>query len=196
MSYDLFVYLKDVNDQVIPPWKHGLRQLGFDCEFHPEFSFKDQSGFLPMKVQFLHPHLTLLRNRYFLTGYEMDVSDYHHQSATSELSMEQSVKQSFWDKVFKKNQSTPDEYPENIAGKLEVSNTLLTSYTGSSSMEMIMAWFTLGVLVSMLDGVLYDPQEGKYYDNHTIILQANKILYDLQSTPMDQWHLHEFKEWR
>ncbi len=53
MSYDLNLYIPVATNDIIDPWMQELKNLGMECEVHPEFRFEDHSGFLPFNVKVL-----------------------------------------------------------------------------------------------------------------------------------------------
>jgi hypothetical protein len=47
MSLEIQTFVPAVDDALIPRWISRMAELGMQCEIYPEFSFADQSGFLP-----------------------------------------------------------------------------------------------------------------------------------------------------
>lgn len=200
MSYDLYAYFESVNDSIIPQWILEMKKNHFECEFHPKFSFKTQSGFLPIKVRILKSHITRLCNNDFVSGFEMSVSNDLDNKTISEhiknierLKL-QKPKQSLINKLTKKT-VIGNEFFDNIKERIQKSSVELTLYTGSDFLEVITAWYAIATLVTILDGVLYDPQEGKYYNKTNAIEMAKEVFDGFQSINIDEWQLHPFKKW-
>jgi hypothetical protein len=179
MSYDINVYVKDINDSIINDWIEKLKDLNTISTIHPEFSFNDQSGFLPFQVLLKDCPNELINEQELLTGFELYVSDF----------ILEEPKPSFWSRLLgKKNNET------NILK--EFSKELVFSISSQNSLEYRMAWYSAAIITKLTNGILYDPQVDKYYQPVTIIGYAKAIVKEYEDTlGTDDWIFHRFEGW-
>jgi hypothetical protein len=195
MSYEFNLYLKEVDDSIIPKWLELLGEMGAKCEMHPEFSFCDQSGFLPFKVSFSNLSIPGNDGSSFLTGFELDVCDY-----TSSLVEEQNdVKISLWKKIFRKNNNIEEKDGTNAVIKYKLKNSsreLIFSISSQDVFEFPLALYSAAIISLIKDGVLFDPQEGKYLENKSIIEKVQgEVKEYFDSLSPQQWNYHKFEQW-
>jgi hypothetical protein len=182
MSYDLVVYVREINDNIITDWIEELKKLHTYTEMHPDFSFNNQSGFLPCKIKITDCHNSFLNNVELLSGFELNINDYKYEK----------IIMPFWWNLLKRNQ-------KNDAKKKlsEYNKELVFSISSQDSFEFRMAWYSAVIIAKLTNGVLFDPQVDIYYDlnliiEEEIIIQVSefeKILKD------DDWRYHFFDGW-
>ena len=95
MSLDLNVYCKVLSDDLIPKIKNRLNDYEMEVDFHPDFSFKDQTAFLPFKFRLTNPHLDILKDKELKSGFKLYINEFNLQSEKENLK----PKQGFFDKL-------------------------------------------------------------------------------------------------
>lgn len=182
MSYDLSVNLKGLNDSIIPEWLSEIRKLNMNVEVHPDFSFKNHSGFLPFKVVIYDCPNRSLNNIELITGFELVISP-----------LEKSGKNgSFFSKLFSKQKPI-----SAIEKKLRDADTEISFYiSAQESFEFRMGWYSAATLAFLCNGVLTDLQEGIQLEGKQLITHATEVvLADEKMIEKDDWRVNEFKEW-
>lgn len=193
MSLDMYVYVENVDDSIIPLWIEKLNQLGMTCEIHPDFSFDDQSGFLPFKIKLHDSKHQEMLNTEFRTGFELYIDDFNLEDVIEEIK----PKQNFLGKVLNRKSSKVYFASPEIDEKLEKYKKMLYFRWGSSdTFELRMALLGSATLTMLTNGVCYDPQGDIWYDNSIIVGEAlNGVLEYENYLKPDQLELQKFEEW-
>jgi len=191
MSMDYNVFLNDLDDSKIPLWMEELNKLGMECEIHPEFSFKTQTGFLPFKVKVTEKSNEELMSNEYLTGFE-----YYLDSFNLEEHIEPQ-KQSFFDKLLKKPIEQNYFCSKEIDEKLKLYKYVVTFNFGiADTFELRMASLASATLSRITNGLCCYPGDDIWYDNETIVENALKDVADHErSLNPREFRLHEFEEW-
>lgn len=136
MTYNVF--MSDIDDSKIPEWIGELNKLGMECNVHPEFSFKTQTGFLPFRIKIeKHTHEALM-NKEFLTGFEYYLDGFNLEEHTEYL------KQSLFDRLLMKPKERGVFHSRDIDEKLKNMKYVVTFNFGvADTFELRMA--SLGV---------------------------------------------------
>ena len=188
MSYN--VYLKDIDDSSVQEWISELNKLGMDCEIHPEFSFKTQTGFLPFKIKIHENTHEALKNKDYLTGFE-----YYLEKFDLEENSEY-VEQSFFQKILKKKTKLP-YHSEEIDQRLKDKKYVVTFNFGiSDTFELRMASLASATLSKISDGVCCYTDDDQWYDNATVTDQLLKDVSEYEKSLKErEFRIHEFEEW-
>lgn len=197
MSYDLIVYVNEIDNSIIPKWLIQFEKFNLQCEMHPDINLDEHSGFLPFKVKILKSEIPDLLNHDYITGYEMYISDYSYDQHIKEINEMKTNKQSFFDKLFKKEIKTMEvKLPKEFEPQLkQVKNEICFNASFSQTLEIIMAWYSGAILINLLDGIIYDPQTGEYHDKENAIIQARNIFKEFEELRFEEWKLTEFEGW-
>lgn len=198
MSYDLIVYLRNMDDGLIAPWMKKMAENGLICEFHPEFSFTAPSGFLPVKVRVLKSTVPELTNRDYLACFELyrDVYDHRKNRDESGLSVRCDEPSSFWSIVFPVTKESRPRFPLEIESILQKATIQITLFRGEGNpMEIITAWYAAATLCGLGEGLLYHPQERKYYHSHEALKQARKVQKGIELLNVNFHRLIPFRGW-
>lgn len=174
MGYDINVYLKDVNDGIITDWKEKLKGFGLDCEIHPDFSFNIQTGFLPFKYTLKPGKIQGYNGEDLISGFEMYIDDYSAQK--DEL-----------------------EYCDEETGEIlkRANKSIYIRIGTQDSMEFRFGMLSSAILAELLDGVVFNPQEGCYLSKKNMYSDIQKMIdQDDEYLNENGWKIHAFEEWR
>lgn len=191
MSLDMYVFVKDIDDLIIPKWLEELNKLSMTCEIHPDFSFKDQSGFLPFKINVSENSHEELMNISCLSGFELDVDNFILSEHTKPK------KQSLIDKLFKRPVETRYFANPEMDIKLEKYKKIIYFNWGSSdTFELRMAVLGSATLAKITDGICWYPADDLWYNNDTIIEDAVKEVSDYEkSLKPEEINIQKFEKW-
>jgi hypothetical protein len=193
MSLDINVYTKTLSDDLIPKIIKRLNDYEMVVEVHPDFSFDDQTGFLPFKFRLTNPHLEILKNKELSSGFELYIDDFDLIKAKEELK----PKLGFFDKLRgKKQEEIPFASPE-IEERLKYCKKI-TSFVwhAGDSFELRFASLTSAILTELTDGVCTYPADDIWYDNKNIVDEAFKEVKAYERTLKERdIEFHEFEKW-
>ncbi len=193
MSLDIIVYCKQLSDDLIPKIVKRLNDYEMVVEVHPEFSFSDQTGFLPFKFKLTKPHLNILKEKELKSGFELYIEDFDLQSAKENLK----PKLGFFDKLLGKKQPEIPFASEDIEKRLmECKKVVTFIWHAGDSFELRFASLTSAILTELTNGVCTYPADDIWYDNKNIVDEAYKEIKeyemslkekDLDFMIFDQW---------
>lgn len=173
MSYDINVFLNKVNDEITSEWEKKLNDFGFDCEIHPEFSFSDQTGFLPIKYLLKSDIIPGYKGRELLSGFEMYIDDF--------------------DTDFYESEDCTEEIKSILRNARK---SIIITISSQDSMEFTLGILSSAILSDLLDGGVYDPQEGSYYTRENVYKYALTMMNeDHKYLNEHGWKLHDFNGW-
>ncbi|WP_292470994.1 hypothetical protein [Methanolobus sp.] len=194
MSLDIYVYVENIDDSLIPLWVEKLNQRDMKCEIHPEFSFATASGYLPFKIELRDSKRKELLNNEFTSGFELDIDDFNLEDEIQDSK----PKQNLVNKILSRKSSPVYYVNSEIDEKLKKCSKILYFRWGSSYdiFELRMALLSSATLAVLTNGVCYDPQDDIWYDNSTIIEDALKEVrkYENLLEP-DELKWEKFEEW-
>lgn len=186
MSLNIMIYSKSIDDSIKKRWLEELVKRGIECEIHPEFTFENQTGFLPFKCEILRKDIPL-NNRILLSGFELDVIEY--------IQKEEIKKQSIFKRIFSKNKEYREEKNNNLMNSMK--KELLFSISSQDSLEFILGMYSAAILTYLTGGILYDPQEDKYFDKENALDMADNAVNEyICSLKEIEWITHNFSEWQ
>ncbi len=193
MSLDINLYVKQIDDSLIPKWIDRMNQFDMECEIHPDFSFNDHSGFLPFKVILKNPKNQELIGKEFISGFEFYKENFDFQKELDSLQ----PKKSFFQKLLNRPSEKIEYANAKIDSKLENCKLVLTFNWGShNSLELRMASLSSAILSELTNGICCYPADDIWYDNKTIVKEAfeESIEYE-NSLKLTDWRMNEFKGW-
>lgn len=193
MSMEIIVWCREISDAFIPEWLSGLEQKNTVSEIHPEFSFKDQTGFLPFKIKFKNPAHESWQDKYFLTGFEFYKEDFDYQT-TYEL-INPPVRG--LSKILGKKPTQNPVLSIEADKKLQACRTQLIFRWGvSDTFELRMATLSAAILSELSDGVFYVPYDGSVYENSNLAskMEIEAFEHEKHLKPRE-FRMQEFSEW-
>ena len=195
MGYELNLYLKKVDDSIISQWVGMLLDMGMRCEIHPDFSFDNQSGFLPFKIESANISIPNHDGIPFISGFELDIYDY-----TYNLEKQQTDETlPFWKKVFGKRKGTETKDKAAAVAEQKIRNSskeLVFRVSSQDVFEFPLSLYSAAIISSIEDGVIYDPQEDEYLDNINILEKVkSEVSTYYDSLLQNQWNYHKFDRW-
>src|SRR5258708_3177793 len=171
MSVDIHVYSEQFSDELIPLIVKRLNAHDMVVEVHPDFSFTDQTGFLPFKFQLTNSPIGILKNLTLLSGFELYMDDFNLKTEKENLNAEPS----FFNKLLRKKKEEIPFAPTEIEHRLKNCKKVANfNWHASDTFEIRFALLTSAILTELTNGVCYDPQEDIWYENRNIVENAYK----------------------
>ena len=193
MSLDLQVYTNKISDDLIPKIVSRLNTFEMICEVHPDFSFDNQTGYLPFKFQLTNPPFSILKGKTLTSGFELYIDDFDIEKEKQKLK----PKQGFIDKLLGKKQDKPFV-------SLEIDNRIknfkkVVSFVWhvGDSFELRFASLTSAILTEFTNGVCCYPADGIWYDNENFVEKTWQEIKEYETTLLKERDLkfHEFENW-
>jgi hypothetical protein len=207
MGMDLNIYTKGLSSDLLPKIKKRFADFSMNIEFHPEFKFDEQtdSGFCPIKLKLQSGHSELY-DKFgddILTGFEINFDNYNYAEELKEIQSESSNenKKSFLSNLFGNKNKTEikDFYIENkiIDNKLKRCNkNLILNWQSGNKSELRISLYFGAILAELTDGVIYDPQNGRYLTGQQAIAEfPSEIMEYEKSFSSENFTLHKFEKW-
>ncbi|WP_114783703.1 hypothetical protein [Botryobacter ruber] len=193
MSLDINVYTRDLTDDLIPKIVKRLNDYEMVVEAHPDFSFGNQTGFLPFKFRLQKPPLDILKNKNLISGFELYIDDFNLQEEKQKLK----PKLSFFDKLKGKKITEVQFASPEIEGKLKNYDKVVTFvWHSSDSFELRFASLTSAILTELTNGICSYPADNIWYDTESIVEKAYKEIKEYeQSLNKKEIKYHEFEDW-
>lgn len=184
MSYDLNLYIKSIDDSIIPKWKESLKEFGIIADIHPDFSFKDHGGFLPFKIKIDNPNFAPQYE--LISGFELSINDVSQEELLDYIDegieLPQNIQNDCKDLFFAvrylfRSFETRDYYPDPL--------------------EFRIAWASASILCNLLDGVLSNPQVGggTYLAKDAKSIAKSEIQNLTDKLKKEEWEFHKFEGW-
>lgn len=193
MSLDINVYCKQLSDDLIPKIVKRLNDYEMLVEVHPQFSFSEQTGFLPFKFRLTNPPFDILKDKELKSGFELYVDDFDLQTAKENLK----PKLGFLDKLLGKRQLEIQFASTDIENRLIDCKKVVTFvWHAGDSFELRFAYLTSAILTELTNGVCTYPADDIWYDNKNIVDKAFKEIKEYEKTlnekdldfmTFDQW---------
>ena len=193
MSLEIKVYCKELSDDLIPKIIKRLNDYKMVVEVHPDFSFKDQTGFLPFKFRLTNPLVSILKDKELKSGFELYIEDFDLQTEINQLTF----KPKLLDRIFgKKPQNVSFANPEIDAHLKHCQKLLTFSWGSADSFEFRFAALTSAIITELTNGICIYSADDIWCDNKTIIDNAYKDVKDCEQTLNNENIMfHLFEEW-
>ncbi len=193
MSLDLNVYVKQVDDSIIPKWIDRMNQFDMECDIHPDFSFTDHSGFLPFKIKFKNPKNQEFKDKEFISGFEFYKDEFDLQKELDALQ----PKKTFFQRLMNKPTEKFKYVNAEIDSKLADCKLLLTFNWGShNSLELRMSSLSSAIISELTGGICCYRADDIWYDNKSIVEDAYKELIEYEnSLKPNEWKMNDFEGW-
>ena len=162
-------------------------------EIHPDFSFSDQTGFLPFKFKFNNPFFKILEGKELMSGFELYKDDFSLTAKKEELN----PKKGFFGKLLSKK--TPEETfaPPEFEKRLEkCTNEISFVWHVGDTFELRFAMLTSAILTKITDGVCCYPADDIWYNNDKIVENAFQEVTEYEnSLKENDLKYHLFNNW-
>ncbi len=194
MSLDITVYTKQLSDDYIPKIVKRLNDFEMVCEAHPDFSFNDQTGFLPFKYRLTNPPFPILKDKELITGFELYISDFDLEYEKQKAK----PKQSFMSKLLGKKQPDNPLFMPDIDNRLKDCKKMVSFvWHVADSFELRFASLASAILTELTDGVCTYPADDIWYNNENFVEKTWQEIKDYETTLLKERDLkfHEFKGW-
>ena len=194
MSLDITVYTRQLSDDLIPKIQKRLNDFEMTCEIHPEFSFADQTGFLPFKFQLTNPPFEILRNKILTTGFELYIEDFDFELEKSKVQ----PKPSLMDKLTGKKLPGRPLVSEEIDKRLRDCKKVVSFvWHVTDSFELRFASLVSAILTELTNGVCTYPADNIWYDNEGFVETTWQEMKDYETNLLKERDLkfHEFEKW-
>lgn len=193
MSLEINVYCKQLSDDLIPKIVKRLNDYEMVVEVHPEFSFSDQTGFLPFKFRLTNPEHDILKNKELKSGFELYVDDFDLQTTKESLK----PKLSFFEKHLGKKQADVPFASDDTEARLKNCKKVVTFiWHAGNSFELRFALLTSAILTELTNGVCCYPADDIWYDNKNIVDEAFKEIKEYEkSLKENELNFVTFDEW-
>ena len=193
MSLDINVYCKELSDDLIPKIVKRLNDYEMLVEVHPEFSFSEQTGFVPFKFRLTNPNFDILKDKELKSGFELYIDDFDLETAKERLK----PKPGFWDKLIGKKQTEIAFASTEIENRLvDCKKVVSFVWHADDSFELRFASLSSAILTELTNGVCTYPADDIWYDNKNIVDQAFQEIKEYEKTikekdlifwTFDQW---------
>lgn len=191
MSVEMYTYVPLVDESLIPRWLAGLRNLGMDCEMHPEITLGSHSGFLPFKIRVHDSAHDELNGVEFLSGFEYYAEDFSLDVETKNSQPEVSG----FARLFGKKQAPQPFATIELDAKLKQCRKLLTFSWGSADLfELRLATVSSAVLAEITGGVSCYPADDIWYDRPATDALVEAVAYENSLSSKD-FKVHRFERW-
>jgi hypothetical protein len=193
MSLDIHVYASNLSDDLIPQIIKRLNDHDMVVEVHPDFSFTDQTGFLPFRFQLINPPFNISKDKKLSSGFELYLDDFDLQTEKKALNTEPS----FFNRLLKKKKEEELFAPPEIEDRLKNCKKVATfNWHASDTFETRFALLTSAILTELTNGVCYNPQEDVWYGNKDIVENAYKEVLEVEQLfNAENVVYHEFTRW-
>jgi hypothetical protein len=194
MSLDIRVYTKQLSDDLIPKIIRRLNDFEMTCEVHPDFSFKDQTGFLPFKFRLTNPAFNNLKDKELISGFELFIEDFDFETEKQNAQ----PKQGFLDKLLGKKQPDQPLINPDIDKRLKDCKKMLSFvWHADNSFDLRFAQMTSAILTELTDGVCTYTADDIWYDTKDLAEKSFPDIRDYELTLLkdEELEFYEFKGW-
>jgi hypothetical protein len=208
MGMDINIYTKGFSADLIPKIKKRFADFHMEIEFHPEFKFDEQTdtGFLPIKLKVHKGYSKQYDNieHEIMTGFELLFGDYDFEEELKNIQQQAAPteKKSFLSKLFVGNKpATPTAISfvaDNELDKLlkHCKKDILLNWKSWNKSELRVSLFFAAILAELTDGVIYDPQNGRYLSGQQALQTFPLEIEEYeQSLTSDEFTVDKFEGW-
>jgi hypothetical protein len=208
MGMDINIYTKGFTADLIPKIKKRFADFHMDIEFHPEFKFDEQTdtGFLPIKLKVHTGHSKQYDNidHEIMTGFELLFSDYNFEGElkNTQQQVASTEKKSFLSKLFGGSKAatptTISYVADNELDKLlkDCKKDVMLNWKSWNKSELRISLFFAAILAELTDGVIYDPQNGRYLSGQQALQTFPLEIEEYeQSLSADEFTVDKFEGW-
>jgi hypothetical protein len=208
MGMDINIYTKGLSADLIPKMKKRFADFQMDIEFHPEFKFDEQTdtGFLPIRLK-VHPgHSKQYDNidHEIMTGFELLFRDYDfdEELKNAQQQVAHTENKSFLSKLFGGSKTAISTANSFVADKeldkllKHCKKDVMLNWKSWNKSELRISLFFAAILAELTDGVIYDPQNGRYLSGQQALQTFPLEIDDYeQSFASDEFTVDKFEGW-
>jgi hypothetical protein len=194
MSLDITVYTRQLRDDLVPKIQRRLNDFEMTCEIYPNFSFDEQTGFLPFKFKLTNPPFTVLRDKWLTSGFELYIDDFNFEEEKKKVQ----PKPSFMNKLTGKKLPETPLVNETIDARLtDCKKAVSFVWHVADSFELRFASLTSAILTELTDGVCTYSADNIWYDNEGFVEKTWSEIKEYENTILKERDLkfHEFEKW-
>jgi hypothetical protein len=194
MALEVEMYLPKADDSLVKPWLDRLHQLGMSCELHPDFSFSDQRGYLPIKLRNLKPTRKEFEDQDFLSGFEFYLENFDFNM----LPLQQTATPKGLGRLFgKKSVALEYRIGRDVDEILKACKwQLLFRFSPADIFELRLADLSSIILAELTGGLRYLPSESKWMKNQNFANTALESIEEFErSLEGGNYKSHPFEGW-
>lgn len=202
---DINIYTKELSAGLIPKIIKRFADFDMDIEFHPKFKFDEKAdiGFLPIKLK-----LVLGKSKQYdninheiLTGFELFFSSYDFEEELKFIQEPIQPKTNLLSKLFGNKKTVL--FTENFVADEELdkllkdcNKSLMLNWKSWNKSELRISLFFAAILAELTNGVIYDPQNGRYLSGKQALQIFPIEIEDYeQSIIEDEFTVVKFEGW-
>jgi hypothetical protein len=194
LSIEILTYAPKADDSLIHPWLNELSAYGMKCEVHPDFSFSDSSGYLPIKLRLLKPTRQSFENVDFISGFELYVDDFDFAAfSASQKRPPRGLLNFLWPLKGRSSALT-----EEIEAILATCTKCLTfRFSPADLFELRLADMSSILLMELTRGIRFLPADNQWHYSKGDALSSLESIKEFESSlPEDGFSTHPFEKWR
>lgn len=196
MTYDISVYTKTIQADLVTKIAKRLNDFDMDVEINPDFKFdkKNDSEFVSFKFRLKKPYFDKLKDKDLKSGFEIYIEEFNLQQAKEEMKS----KLSFFDKLLGKKQLEIEFAPPEIEKRLKECENVVTFVANSNdNFELRFASLTSAILTEITNGVFcYRVADDIWFENKNIVNEVFKDVIEYEKTIEElHFNFYEFDEW-
>ena len=203
---DINIYTKGFSPDLILKIKNRFADFHMDIEFHPDFKFDEQTdtGFVPIKLRTQPGHIKPYDNfgSDVMTGFEIFFNDYDYEQEYQSIQSTSTESKSFFSKIFRSKKKN-DFHVNNFVVDSELDKYLrnckkdvMLNWKSRNKSELRVSLFFAAILAELTDGVIYDPQSGRYLNGQQALQTFPMEIEDYEkSFTQHDFTLDRFEGW-
>ncbi|WP_290790811.1 hypothetical protein [Flavihumibacter sp. UBA7668] len=205
---NISIYTKGFSAGLIQQIKNRFADYKMDIEFHPSFRFNEQTdqGFLPIKLKIQPGSIARYDHIDYeiLTGFELIFSDYNFEEEVKGIQQQAQLtaSRSFISRLFggskKKSTAEDDSFAgmEHIERLMNCRKYILLKWMSWNKTELRISLYFAAILAELTDGVIYDPQSGRYLSGQQALeLFPSEVEEYEQSFTTEAFTVDRFEGW-
>lgn len=205
---NISIYTKEFSAGLIQQIKSRFADYHMDIEFHPSFKLNEQTdqGFLPIKLNIQPGSLPRYNHIEYeiLTGFELIFSDYNFEEEVKGMQQQAQLttSRSFFSRLFGGSRRESVAEPDSFAGGEHIERLkncrkyILLKWMSWNKTELRISLYFAAILAELTDGVIYDPQSGRYLNGQQALqlFPAEVEAYE-QSFTAEAFTVDRFEGW-
>jgi len=206
MGMDINIYTRSLSADLIPKIKKRFADFKMDIDFHPEFKFdeREDTGFLPIKLN-VQPGHSKSYDKFdheIMTGFELFISDFNYDDELRNLQSALSENKSFLSKLFGGRKTTPPPGTSFMADQeldellKHCKKDVMLNWKSWNKSELRVSLFFAAILAELTNGVIYDPQDGRYLSGQQALETFPLEIEDYErSFTSEEFTVDKFEGW-
>jgi hypothetical protein len=179
-------FLRAVDETLTAPWLKRFSDLGMECELHPDFSFSNHSGFLPIQLMFREQFRGHSPSARFLTGFELYITEL-------DLDAQFPARAGVLARLFGRNIRVSDTVDPILT---KCAKQLTFRWGSSDVFELRMASLSSLILAEIGNGISYYPADNIWYERNEAVSEALLEIGEYEAgLAEEEFHCHPFEGW-